>query len=165
MKKTIRTLALLFSLAVSFTACKKDKDEASNFTYNGKSYTTIYAQNEPDGGYSNFLLLSGDISSSAFTGKLSGVNLLFDNTAVTEGTYTYKDDNADDYDAKKNFFDASVFVDMSFPDLDGGEMLDNITAGTVTITKSGSSFTIVYELNFDGKIVSGRYSGAVKEIK
>jgi hypothetical protein len=43
-------------------------------------------------------------------------------------------------------------------------MLDNITAGTVTVTKSGSGFTFVYELNFDGKKVTGRYSGAVKEL-
>jgi hypothetical protein len=168
MKKTIRTLALVLSLAVTFSACKKDKDEdkASNFTYNGKTYTTVYAQNEADanGSYSNFLLVSGDISSAAFTGKISGVNILFDNATVTEGTYTYKNDSDPTYNAKTNFFDASVFVDISFPDFDGGEMLDNITAGTVTVTKSGSGFIFVYELNFDGKVVSGRYSGAVKEI-
>jgi hypothetical protein len=170
MKKTFRSLGFLLALTVTFSACSKNKDEsetpAGNYVkYNGNSYVLHYAQNDSEGSsYSNFLLISLDVKSGQTSGKASGVNIVFDNLTTTPGTYTYKDDSDPSYDKTKNFFDAIAFFNMDFPNQTGGTVLEDITSGTVTVTREGSNYTVAYELNFDGAVVTGKYTGAVQEI-
>ena len=170
MKKTIRSLAFLLALTVTISSCSKNKDEDTNeagnyVKYNGNSYVLNYAQNDSEGNsYSNFLLITLNVKGGQTSGKASGVNIMFDNLETTPGTYTYKDDNDPTYDKSRNFFDAIAFFNMNFPDQSGGTTLEDITSGTVTVTKSGSTYTVAYELNFDGAVVTGKYTGAVQEI-
>ena len=167
MKLNLSFLAFILPLAIVFTSCKKDKDGPGNyFTYEGKTYETNYAQSTDDGGYANTVFTSMDISSSGTSGKLSAVNILFGKPEFTTGTFTYKEDSDPVFDDTKNFFDAVAVIDVAYsggsPDMQSGTFLESITAGTVTISKDGSNFNVSYELNFNGKIVSGKYSGAIK---
>jgi uncharacterized protein YxeA len=169
MKTTLLSLALLVGVAVTFTNCKKDKDDQTNyFTHDGKTYQTNYAQNTNDAGYSNFAVASADYSSSTYSGKINVVAVDFKNEAVTAGTYTFKDESAADFDASKNFSDANAVIDLIFkdgqPDTSEATLFENITAGMATITKEGSNVTITYDLDFNGKKITGKYSGSVKQI-
>lgn len=165
MKTTIRSLALLLSVAVFFSACKKDKDDVKgSFTYDGQTYTTNYALNTTfDGSYSDLTLLSVDYNPN-FAGKINGVGITFDNAKVTAGTYTYKEDGDPEFDATKHFFDAYAFIDFNYPNLNTGTWVEDITSGTVTVTVNGSSATFTYNLNFGNKKVTGSYSGTVKQV-
>lgn len=166
MKTTIRSLALLMSLFLLFSACKKDKDDVKgSFTYDGQTYTTNYAINSTfDGSYSDMVLLSVDYNPN-FVGKANGVGITFDNTKVTPGTYSYKSDMDPDFDPAKHFFDGYAFINVNIPDEDSGTWVEDITSGTATVSVSGSNMTITYELYFAGnKKVTGSYSGAVKQI-
>lgn len=165
MKTTIRSLALFMSLALFFTACKKDKDDVKgSFTYNGQTYTTNYAINTTfDGSYSDLVLLSVDYNPN-FQGKAHGVGITFDNTKVTAGTYTYKSDSDPDFDPAKHFFDGYAFMNVNFPDLDTGTWKEDITSGTATVSVNGSTVTITYELYYGNEKVTGSYSGTVKQV-
>ena len=167
MKTTIRSLVLLFSLAVFFSACKKDKDDTKgSFTYDGKTYETNYALNTTyEDSYSDLFLVSADYSSDGFSGKINGAGLTFDNKKVSAGTYTFKDDNDPDFDASKHFFDAYAILGVNYPDAGStGEIIGDITGGTATITVNGSNFTINYELDFNGKKLTGSFSGPAKQL-
>jgi hypothetical protein len=169
MKTTILSLAFVLGLAVSFSACKKDKDQpASYFMYEGKTHEISYAQNTNDGGYSDFVAASADFSNPTYSGKVNIVVVGFNNEAVTAGTYTFKDDGAADYDPGKNFSYANAAIGLIFtdgqPDTSEATLFNEITAGTVTITKDGSNYTITYDLDFNGKKITGKYSGSVKQI-
>ena len=166
MKLNLSLLAFILPLTLVFTSCKKDKDGPSNyFTYEGKTYETNHAQSTDEGGYASTVFTSMDITSTGASGKLNAVNILFGKPELIAGTFTYKEEDDPQFDGTKNFFDAVVLVDVAFsngsPDMNGN-ILETITAGSVTISKDGSSFNVSYELNFDGKIVSGKYSGAIK---
>jgi hypothetical protein len=167
MKTTIRSLALFMSLALFFSACKKDKDDVKgSFTYDGQTYTTNYAINTTfDGSYSDLVLLSVDYNPN-FTGKAHGVGITFDNQKVTAGTYTYKPDNDPEFDATKHFFDGYAFMNVNFPNLDTGTWREDIVSGTATVSVSGSTMTVTYELVFgdDKKKVTGSFSGTVKQV-
>lgn len=169
MKTPFLSLAFVLGLAATFSACKKDKDEpARHFTYDGKNYETSYAQNTTGSGNSTFIVASADISNRTYSGKVHAVAVAFNNTAVTAGTYTFKDDVAADYDASKNFFNANAAINLIFKegvrDYSEATLFQTITAGTVIITKDGSNFTITYDLDFNGKKITGKYSGTVKQI-
>lgn len=163
MKRTIRTLALVLSLAVSFTACKKDKDEATNyFTHAGGKHETNYAVSFASQSYSEFVFANVDPSTDPTTGTASAASIMFDFAEITPGTYTFKDDSDADYDKTKNFFDAYAFVNMDLASEEAEFYSEDITAGTATITKDGSSYKVVYDLDFNGVKIAGQYSGAIK---
>lgn len=163
MKFNLSFLVLLMPLAVTFTSCKKDKDEPSNyFTYEGKTYQTTIAQNASE----------GDITSTTFasatpgqtSGKVSMINIMFWTTSLQPGTYSYKDFTDETFDAAKHFAGAFALIDVEYSNQGSGTTLESITAGTVTIAKDGTNYNVTYELNFDGKSVSGKYSGAIQQV-
>lgn len=168
MKTTIRSLALLLGMAVFFSACKKDKDDVTNkgsFTYETKTYETNYAVNTTyEDSYSDLFLVSSDYTTGGFSGKINGVGFTFDNKKVTAGTYTFKSDSDPGFDPTKHFFDAYAALGVNYPDGSTGEIIGDITGGTATVTVSGSNLTISYELDFNGKKLTGTHTGTVKQI-
>ena len=172
MKRTFRALAVLTLLVASFSSCKKDSNSAAgSFTYDSKAYNTNAGQYITTSGsnYSNLVLSSTSITTSAnFNGTISYVDFMFDNSAITEGTYTYKQDTDEGYDAKKNFFDGQAAINLVVANgsITGGTLLGDVSEGTVTITKSGSSYSITYSLTFaDGKTsITGKYNGSIETV-
>lgn len=160
MKQFLRPLTLLAVFAVFFSSCsKKDKSSAGSFTYDSKSYSLNVAN------YSE-----GDLelytSSYGTSGNWSGsiVSIDFSNSAITEGTYTYKSYDDDDFDDAKNFGSASLAVDYKIQDFAyvSGSSYSDITAGSATVTKSGSGYKVEFSLTFgDGKTATGSYTGNV----
>jgi polyisoprenoid-binding protein YceI len=171
MKTTIRSLALFLGMAVFFSACKKDKDNGpkGSFTHDGKTTTTNNATHigfknrSGQVSYSD-IFLSSVAYTSTYSGKMSAVEILFDNDRITAGTYTFKRDSDPNYDPTKNFFDANTYIDVTFPATTGGTKLEDITGGTATVTVNGSNFTIDFNLDFNGKKVTGSYTGPYTSI-
>lgn len=167
MKLNLSFLLLLLPLTVVFTSCKKDKDNPkSYFTYEGKTYEIKTAQHVADGDFSSTMFTSIDATSAGQSGKVSMISFLFAKPELAAGTYTYKDDSDPAFDDTKNFFAASAFIDIAYQngsmDETSGTTLEQLTSGSITVAKDGSSFNISYELNFNGKAVSGKYSGAIQ---
>lgn len=167
MKFNLSFLALLLPLTVVFTSCKKDKEEQTNyFTYEGKTYSIVQAMNASDEGYSSTFFTSGNMQTTS--GKMSLINITFGTTGLQAGTYTFKSITDDAFDAAKNFGEANAAIDIVYEngtvDEQSGTQLDDLTAGSVTITKDGTNYKFNYELNFNGKIVSGKYSGAIQDM-
>jgi hypothetical protein len=167
MKTTVLSLALLVA-AATFTTCRKDNDDpTSYFKYDGKTYETTFAQIENEGTYLDLSTSALDFANQKFSGKVSGINISFINAVISEGTYTYKQAGANDFDRNKNFFDATTGIDITVKDgnadFSSGIVLDDITAGTATITKNDNIYTVNYDLDFNGSKIAGRNSGSIKQ--
>ena len=170
MKKAIRSLTLLLSAVVLFSACTKNKDDAKgSFTVDGQTYITNYAVNtgykNVDGQvtYSDFFIVSNDFSTGNYSGKINGVGITFDNTKPTAGSYSFKDDSDPNYDPAKNFFDAYAVINADFNTM-SGTIIGDITGGTANVSVSGDRVTINYNLDFNGQKVTGSYSGPWKSV-
>lgn len=169
MKTTFRALALMTIVLATFSSCKKDSKSSndSSFTYDAKTYNTTSGQYFTTGGSSGMLILSsGAISLVGYTGTVSYVQFMFDQGAIPEGTFTFKDGGDNTFDAAKNFSDASAGIDFAVSNgtPTGGTQLNGALEGTVTITKSGSNYSITYTLTFDGgkTAVTGKFNGAIQ---
>jgi hypothetical protein len=163
MKINLSFFALLLPVIVVFSSCKKDKDDApaSYFTYDGKTYETKHADAEAEGEFATATFASVEMG-SATSGKVSMVSFMFGQPELKAGTFTFKSSADDAFDATKNFFGAFAVIDFEAANQQSGTWLEEITAGTITIAKDGTNYNITYELNFDGKVVSGKYSGAIQ---
>ncbi len=169
MKLNLSFLLLLLPFTVVFTSCKKDKDDPkSYFTYEGKTYEIKTAQHYGDEEFSSTMFTSIDATSASQSGKVSMISFLFGQPELTAGTYTYKDDSDPAFDAAKNFVGASALIDLAYQngsaDETSGTTLEQLTSGSITVAKDGTTFNISYELNFNGKVVSGKYSGAIQAV-
>lgn len=169
---------LLFSAAVAalfFTACKKDDDNSNkgSFTVNGKTYVTNHGYESIDAsegnGWGDIAFFSDDLStlnSDKYTGTVSYVDLGID-TLIDGASYTYLSSYSDSYDKTKNFYYAEVEANMklvngSWVSSDDEVELYSPVSGTVTVKKSGSSYTISYNLKYDDNVtVSGSYNGTL----
>lgn len=167
MKRSLRAFAVMTLLLAAFSSCKKDnKNGSSNsFTYDSKTYETPSGQYITYGSMSQLVLASTEISSTqGYSGTISYVYFSFQNKGIAEGTYTFNND--DDFDAGKNFSQAQAGLNLVIKDGEttGGTGLNNISAGTVTITKDGSNYSITYSITFsDGTgTFTGKYNGTIK---
>ncbi len=182
--------AMLMSL-LFVVACKKDddkKDEGSNATskmsYNSIDYLTpngfleIY-QTDSGGNYIDRDVTFTDFTKSeinsegSFNNKSYAYLDLNNNLGTTElevGTYTFNEERA-----PMTFVDAGFLGNVSYVEgnenvtvNEGGFTVDDfeedLTGGSVTVTKSGSDFVIAYSVNFGEKVISGLYSGSLELI-
>lgn len=172
MKTTIRSLALLLSVAFLLSACVKTKDDETkgSFTHAGKTYTTnkaMYTSHLNSNGqfsYGELSIASSDFTNSNFSGKVSAVGILFDQPAPTNGTFTYRYESDPNFQANQHFFDAYMAANIQYPDINSGTFTDYITSGTVTVTVSGERVTVNFDLDFDGEKVTGSYTGPIKTL-
>lgn len=171
MKTTIRSMALLLSVAFLLSACVKTKDDEArgSFTRAGKTYTTnqaVYISHFNSNGQFSFAELaiaSADFTRTNFDGRLNGVGILFDHPTPVDGTYTFEYDGSANYDSHRHFFDAYVAADIKdYPNITSGYFSDYITSGRVTVNVSGERVTVSYDLDFDGDRVTGNYTGPIK---
>lgn len=174
MKRTFRALAILTLFAASFSSCKKDDKPAStadagSLTVDSKTYATnigaFVKYNNSDYGQ---LVITTDsnVFKSPYTGKVSLVDIGLDLGSITEGTFTYKSSDDEAFDAKKNFYFASVGADVTVTNSSpsGGTMLEDVTDGTLTVAKSATGYTITYTLKFGDQTVTGKYVGSVTPV-
>jgi len=173
MKRKIFSLMLLVALVVGFSACKDDDDTPpGKFTHDGKTYDLARAfatlwdswtsGDDTYYAWDLYLTSSGinyDETEEEFTGEGEAVLLtiyaLNDDSFVPVGTYNSADDEC---------WSDGVYVDFNVETGDGDEFED-FDSVTVTITKSGDTFTIEYTIEFtDGDTVTGSYKGSIKEI-
>jgi hypothetical protein len=145
--KNLKSITAIVLLLLSFTACKKDKNDAgasgSNYQYNSKTYA-ISSANEKH--------ISGDIFLE-FTSGSGGdyLQIAFaDVSALPQGSLTYHADRFSGYNAGTNFWVSGV-------GLAGANTA--VTGGTVTITKDGDSYKIDINLTTANGPITGSYSG------
>jgi hypothetical protein len=145
--KTTFTAAAILGLLLSFTACKKGKNDPSGsgagYKYNSKTYI-IDVANEKH--------INGDIFLEFTSGNTGNyLQVSFANVIqLPQGTTTYHADRFNGYNPASNFWVSGI-----------GLAGDNIaaTGGTVTITKSGGSYQIDFNISTANGAVTGSYTG------
>jgi hypothetical protein len=162
---------LLFSAAAAallFTACKKDDDKTSSDSYvkiNNNIYATPYGYNFITPGRGGEIDIASTTSEKVQTSptiKATIVALGLD-TLIDGQTYTYVSNNSGTYDKTKNFNWADVTENATFnngeQDDNTGKQLSSPTNGTITVKKSGTTYTFVYNLKYANDSVSGKFVG------
>lgn len=176
MKRNVLNILLLAAAAVVFSSCKDDDDKASNeFKIDGasvsiKSAGLLYDPTpgeSPKTGediYFHFvtflsegLTLTDEGNGPFVSGEGDGLTfgLISSTTDLEPGKYEFTgtDDNAAPFD----FFDGSGYYDLNTND----ESEFDITGGTVTVSKSGDTYTIDFDGVIDDTAVKLHYSGTL----
>lgn len=178
-------MSAAIAVTVAFSGCSKDEEtpaKTNSFSFESKTYDTpkgfieFYGP-ESDNKSANFdiLLVSSDVNydapSDEYTYSDNYDYMVFElnSSSLTElvsGNYTYDFWDMEDELAKPNTFsDAYVGVDVideSTADHEYGS--DETTTGTVTVTKSGTTYEITYSVKLEGKMVEGYYKGSLTAI-
>jgi flagellin-like protein len=167
----VKGLIILIAVTVVLAACKKDDDKISNhLKYNNTEYILTagiieyYGQwNESPASYNfDITLFSSGVSFNGddFSGEGHAIYFEMFSSSATElvpGTYSY--------DANETFnaltFDyGSVYIDYNLSTDTGLEL--SVTAGTVKIEKSGTTYKITVDCTVvGGHKVTGYYEGAL----
>lgn len=186
--KTMKNLIPAIVLGLLFVSCKKDDDKDGNsgstnkMTYNSIDYNTpngfleIYQTDSGDT-YIDRDVTFTDLAKTNLSGEISFENKSFayldlnNNLETTElevGTYTFSEERAPMTLVDANFV-GNVSYEASNENTtvnEGGFMVDafaeDLTSGSVTVTKSGSDFVIAYSVNFGEKVISGLYTGSLE---
>jgi hypothetical protein len=173
----MKTKGLLFgiiAIASAFTlgSCKKNNSAAANsFSYNSQTYETPYAladgESSASAQYTDVTFLSYNPGIATTSGKVSVGFIEFAMSPLVAGTYTYKSFDDPAFDATKNFAAADFGLGMNLqngaPDDTSGTQLNegDITAGTITVAKSGDVWTFTYNITYKSGTVTGQYNGKV----
>jgi hypothetical protein len=166
----------LCGFVLAFTSCKKNNDTPApnnSFVIGGTNYGAnlgfyaTYGTDETD------LIFFNKLPISDTTG-VNAAYIAFGGTIPAAGTYTYTSGTVD---PAKNFSDVFVYYNSTYsPTSDtfaGGASIDSdaydATGSTVTISISGSTYTVVYALKFTDSakkvtLIDGQYSGALTKI-
>lgn len=188
MKKYV-TAALLSLLFV--VACKKDDDKddgnsvTNKMTYNSNDFVTptgfleIYETDSGDNHIDRDVIFT-NLTRQELTGEgmsFSGKNMVYldlgsnlNTTEIEVGTYVYSEDRG-----PMTIVDAIFLANGSYDHNtevltvgEGGvntdEFVDDITSGSVTVTKSGSDFVFDYDVNIGALNFKGLYSGSLEII-
>jgi hypothetical protein len=173
MKNTISKLFIVFATATTLlaTACNKDDKPAPNTTNNsnngggggnngGNSYT--YEANTQQITEAQYLYNNDDVYLFLYGGGANYVQLIFPGkkSTIPVGTYTNNSERySPGYDVSKNFWGGSVTTEIN-------PLGYQISGGTVTISQSGSDYTISFDVtvndNGTGKPAKGSYTGSLK---
>lgn len=177
--KTVKTLLLMaaFVLPVFFAACSKDDDDdngnghsnGNHFTYDGNTYNLTggflfnHGQGYGEGYEFEVILVSEGIQLSAddwFTGEGHGIffDLLSpDEDDLAPGIYEYDEE---DSGAPFTFHIADLIIDYNIEEETG--IYKEIVGGTVEVAKSGSTYTLTFEVVAEGNMpVTGSYKGTL----
>lgn len=176
---TIFMLAML-GMAVTFTSCKKDDDDDDNSTggtavVGGNTATFTKGALEYYGAWGdahNFdiYLASSNVNfvEETGTGNLLYFELFTNSNTFNGGTFTY---NA--YEETAGTFDYADLIINGNWATETADHYYSATGGTITVTKSGSTYDIVYNLTVQEydltsfqpiggtETMSGTYSGAL----
>lgn len=169
------SLTALFAAMVLFTVSCSEKDNTTPtpavvpnvFTYDSASYTidkgyfVIQHDDAKNIDYGVIRLSSRSLAELS-TGSPAITHMLDINyrpTTIVPGTYTFKDTADAGYNNSNNFFGSTVIFNL-FTDKTLG--LHAMAPSTVTITKEGTSYKIVYDLTVrDNKKVTGTFVGTL----
>lgn len=149
--KTTSALALIMAMVFSFAACKKDKNDgpgggSSAYKYNNTSYTITDANEKHIQG-DIFLELTSTNPGDYLQISFAGVN------TIPEGKLTYKPDRNAGYNPQTNFWATGIGF--------GGNNV-NISGGSITVSKSGESTKIVFNLETANGPITGEYNGTTR---
>ena len=152
--KKIASVMLAVSLFALF-ACSKDEKATpagGSFSLEGKSYNSNYAYwNTANGLTITNIGVAPDYIENY-------VRIFIDTLNYPTYTFLLRTNGA--YDAKKNFSGAEVRYNTTNVAGESAEVT-GVTAGTISISKSASSYTINYTLTVGGKAITGTYNGQV----
>jgi hypothetical protein len=183
MKKILLSAA---AVGLLFAACKKDGDKnivitdpvvtdtapQSYFAVKKDTFLTpmgvTYEKGELEFADQDVTTLWSD----RFTGTLNDAIIHLD-TLIAGNTYTYLDEKDAAFDKKKNFAGGQLWAKQQWEngapayeaniDEDPSQ-IRGMTAGTVSVQKTDTTYTIIYDLKFDTIAVKGRYIGGLKLI-
>lgn len=170
-------LFALIAIASTFTlgSCKKDNSPAKSFSYNSTNYETpysfAYGEKSDNVEYTDLAFISFNPVQQTYTGKVSTGVIEFAINPLVPGTYTYKAFDAEGFDKTKNFASSDFSLGMQYnsgvsDDATGTQLSsDDLTAGTVTITKNGTSYSVSYNLTYKSGAVSGQYNGLISGLE
>jgi hypothetical protein len=177
MRLTLRALFALMIAGAALTSCNKDDDDddatpESYFMYDGKTYelTQAYIENygewEPGVYNLDLTMMSKGFTVNTSNGQIQSVtgtgNALYfemytsDSTKLDNRTYTY-----DEMSTANGTFDFGVIgINFNIATQTGTQHM--VMSGTVTVSKSGSVYTITWDLTEEnGKKVTGKYKKAI----
>lgn len=152
MKQKLFSLLLLAILVVSF-ACSDDEKPKSTFTVGDSKYTLTdgeyYTQSDDEetGYYVTLSALTSkrysEVSFSIWTTTGDGIPV---------GTFSVDDEEI--------YISSIAVVDIATGDYIEG--LEGSESGEVVISKSGSTYTITFDIMIDGEHVTGKYKGKIE---
>ncbi|BAV05468.1 hypothetical protein FLA_1475 [Filimonas lacunae] len=159
---------------LSLSSCSNKKKDAVTpavtpnvFTYDSTSYTidkgyfVIQHDETKDIDYGVIRLSSRNLSelaggSTAITHML---DIQYTPTTIVTGTFTFKDTADASFNKSSNFFGSSAIFNLFTENTIG---LNALAPSTVTISKEGENYKIVYDLTVrENKKVTGTFVGAL----
>lgn len=158
---------LIGGLGVAFQACSEDEVEEKNeLTVDGETfalthgYLEMYQDVHPVSGeaiYKWSVNLESDELSTIWHWVRFNLNSKTGTTLVP-GTYSFDGQNSQD---DLTFFFGEVVTNYDVATGDG-EQYEDFESGTVTVAKSGSSYTVIFNATMSGGIkVKGTYTGSL----
>ncbi|HRY98928.1 MAG TPA: hypothetical protein P5550_07705 [Bacteroidales bacterium] len=173
MRFTLRALFALMIAGAALTSCNKDDDDDDSspenyFMYDGKTYELTqgfienYGEWEPGVYNLDLTLMSSGFTVNMTNGQIDEItgtgNALYfemytsDSTKLDNRTYTF-----DEMSTANGTFDIGFLgINFSIANQTGTQHV--VTGGTVTVNKSGSTYTITWDLTDEGgKKVTGKF--------
>jgi hypothetical protein len=172
MKNIAKMITLVIMLGIVTISCNKDDEEpnpvkSNTFTIDGTEYSLSAGFTEEYGGDAttgyNFDLI---VHSSGLTATADGVTgqgeaLYFElwstsSTGLAAGTYT-----AAISEVPNTFTIGEAYINLNASTFSSDEYYE-VTAGSVSISISGSTYTINFDLTLEGgKKLTGNYTGTL----
>ena len=168
-------LLSVVTLLLLFVSCKKNKDGSSpastnKFTYDSKEYPLdkAYIHNEVGTRFNVSFFSSGvSVNTSGgglfVDGKGGGVLLTLDSTIPTDissATYKWPSQTTPDLEM---IADAQIGRSNDITNtINGTFRAATDGTGSVTVSKSGSQYTIQFSILVDGKTASGKFTGTLQ---
>lgn len=154
--KTTSLIIMLIALLTSFSACKKDKNDANNSAGNGSSYEfsgkkyNITSVEEKHIDTDIYLEFDAGLSGDAFQVVLA-------NTAsLPIGLLSYNSNRfGANYDPLSNFWTGVVVV---------GGANTSVTGGTINIAPNGDGYKITFNVTTANGKITGEYNGKPTKI-
>jgi hypothetical protein len=174
--ETRNLLLSVVTVLLLFVSCKKNKDGSSpastnKFTYDSKEYPLdkAYIHNEVGTRFNVSFFSSGiSVNTSGvgglfIDGKGSGVLLTLDSTIPTDlssATYKWPSQTTPDLEM---IADAQIGISNDITNTIMGTFRSaTYGTGSVTVSKSGSQYTIQFSILVDGKTASGKFVGTLQ---
>ena len=178
--KKISTTLLMCAAVLFMASCSSDDDSSSDDLRFGSGDGTVtvdgntfdfdkgivleYGENDDNGTFNfDIELFSGNISANLEEGISGTGNYMYlelnsdQESALKNGTYTFGFDDTD-----LSLTDSEFYVDYNFGTDDFTEFY-NVTGGTVDLTRSGSNYTVTFDLEVNGSLpLTGSYSGSLR---
>ncbi|BAV07846.1 hypothetical protein SAMN05421788_103191 [Filimonas lacunae] len=160
--KNLKTLALIAFSVITFASCSKKDDApapAGSFTYDSQTYSLTNGYYFENNGHGELGFINADFTSPSFdtSAKYTAVDFDFDFAEPPIGTYEYKIYSDANYDKTKNFSYGDAFINIKI-----SESPIQVKSGTVILSKSGSTYTVTFDVVMENdKPLKGSFTGPV----